>query len=241
MPLRVRSLLRLFRVVDGWLLIQARAAAPEWIRSIAAYYEAHQRAFPDSIPKPKQHMMMHLSERSMYNTLVHERKHKAFKQFASISTRRDCLGPSILADVFTEQLRGFQDIRLGTFLESASEYVGPLLARLGIERASASLRATHALAHSARDDFVWIDCDDETLSPALVRLRLDVQPPPAGSSGFVTVVQWFLPTAEAGLWRLDPHLSAVPLERISWLATHCRADGGRRILQPPPIEYSQPL
>ena len=171
----ISSLLALFKVLDGWHLVQNQPSkTPLWQAAISDHLVKFQAAYSaDGDPtKPKHHASMHFQHLQKKNRghlwacFVHERKHKQFKKFASATTCMVTFERSVTSDLLNHQVN-----TLDEHLQTGSFLVPPLGVVPQFPGHTVSKKATCRGITSASGDYVFYNIVGGT-AVAWVRLHL---------------------------------------------------------------------
>jgi hypothetical protein len=230
-----RSLLALFRVVDAYVSLQCQRMPSNFAVVCEEFMQAHQEVYPASEMKPKHHYLLHLpallqKHGNLYSCLVHERKHKVFKRFASTTTNLASFEKTVEIDLLNEQVRQLERCRLGSYLCNASFHTGAIKELLQAAEVQVAKVAVHKLVTSTVGDLVWVSGGSGQFKVAEVLLHISCKPPPVGSTGLVSLVR--MSAAAGDVYTNGGPQVVIPLEWIVSAATCSRTSAGIRVLRP---------
>jgi hypothetical protein len=135
-----RSLMSMFRILDGWKAYQAGRLGPvsEWQREIAKHHEYYSLCYGKQAVRPKHHRALHFGSMMQTHgmlqaTMVHERRHKQFKEIAQAvktGSRFDLTCTELLLNRQTQLMTDESQFAHGRFAVGGKRLAPDLIAEL---------------------------------------------------------------------------------------------------------------
>ena len=237
---QTRSLLALFRVVDGWYVyLHTRRAPPRWQEHISTWMQAAQVAWPDMTWKPKHHYCLHMPEfidrfGILPSTFATERRHKLYKAMSpKVKQSKEKFEFSLMVSLVGEHLESLQE---DDSLEDEKLIEGHLdsgdLSQILQEHVKAvSFQAQVAGKVLKARDMVWHSMGTGAFSVAEVVFFVEIE----AAACLHCVVR---PYHQVGqVWVRQEVMCRIESSSVVDAGIWAESTGGRRVLLPPRLQY----
>ena len=242
MVAETKSLLALFRVLDGWdVCLQSHSAPPQWLEHIMRWQHLYAAAWPDAAWKPKHHFCIHVPRffdqfGVLPNTFACERRHRIFKKCADHSSLQldkfdRSLMVSLIAD-YANSLHEHTEDPLQNAQEATIHYrqaIGALVTRV-------ALTAMHGGVSTSSGDMVWLRnaSGHFVVGELLLHMEMDQK---AGVRYMSTIRPYTQLADRIDVWVRGEHVENIASSSIISASIWAESAGGRRVLRPPCLLY----
>ena len=231
------SLLSVFKVLDALASHLGPEKAPQLMRDIVSYIEAHKRAHGIGHLIPKFHMALHLPAAlaqlgELPSCFVHERKHKTAKKYGTTTARLSCWERSVTSQLLNQQLDTMTECVFALGAKISGRRVDATTAMQQQFPGCTCTAAAHASCngvHASRGDVVYIATD---VGVRVARVRCHIE---AEGVGHYTVADVF---HKHGLvWVLADSQLVVPVRTIVSAAVWRQHATGFEVIEPPAVAW----
>ena len=204
----VRSLLALFRVLDGYAVFQLGTPADGFVDAVVTFLQLHHEAYPEHEEQPKYHKALHVAEsaarlKRIYTTFPLERKHKVAKVVATRQSNLRSFEAGVCVDLICDGARAMNsNFAVGARLLKPRRDESRLTATLGAQVLHVSRHAYSGRCDVSSGD---VCMHNERRVVCLIRLILQMDDDPISA-----LVEVYTPDGQDWV-RIVPGLRVVEL------------------------------
>ena len=245
MVAETKSLLALFRVLDGWdVCVQSRSPPPQWQERIMRWQHLYEAAWPDASWKPKHHFCIHVSRffdqfGVVPNTFACERRHRIFKRVADhCSLQLDKFDRSLMLTLIADQANSLREHEeLGEDpLQNAKEATIHYSRAIGAPVTRVALTAMHGGVSTSSGDMVWLRSAAGLFVVGELLLHMEMDQ--TVGVRYMSAIRPYTPLADGiDVWVRGEHIENIASSSILSASIWAESPGGRRVLRPPCLQY----